>query len=180
MFCLVEFPEYAVLLKKVGLCGVNCVKWSWRASRGGKLGGCKSCFVVHNGRVGGEAAALPCSHCSWVCSQGVESRPVCCQCLQPQPFSLPELCSALRSRGNSACGKHKVCRLWIESSCKAACRCWQALEIGSQHADVGCLKLGWNCYFLSFFSVKKYLSDKSYFLLDGILHAFVFWVFFTF
>lgn len=102
---------------------------------------------------------------------GCGAQALCWQCLQLQPSSLLQLCSEVRNRGNSVCGKHKVCRSQIESSCKGTCRCWQALEIGSQHADVGCFKLGWNYYFLRFFSVKKYLSDKSYFLLDDILHA---------
>lgn len=99
---------------------------------------------MQNGRVGGislgrggEAVALTCSHCNWMCSQGTVSRPhVLAECLQQQPFSLRELCTAVRNRGNSACGKHKVCRLWIESCLKGTCRCWQALEIGSEHADV--------------------------------------------
>lgn len=49
-------------------------------------------------------------------SLGVESRPAVLALLGAAALSPWELCSAVRNRGNSACGKHKVGRLWVEFS----------------------------------------------------------------
>lgn len=75
-----------------------------------------------------------------------------------------ESCAVHWGTGNSACGKHKVGRSWIELSWKGTCRCWQALEIGSQHADVWCFRLGWNYCLLSFFfSEETVVRSKLFF-----------------
>lgn len=96
---------------------------------------------MQNGRVGGTGLGrgwkqwLSLAHTVPGCVPGCGVQASCAGTVLAALFP-QELCSAVRSRGNSACGKHKVCRLWIQSCFKGTCRCWQALEIGSQHADV--------------------------------------------